>query len=249
MRLNGIYKLVFIVILISKGAVVIAQLSADDSLFYKTSINNTVQIFHQNISKQSGIYNGKQYGGYPFSFKEGHPFFLTEEFNTGSLVYDNIGYPDLQLLYDELSDVVIFQNKERRIALLNERISSFSILNYNFVRIVVADTDHVTPLKTGFYNLLYDGKTQVLKQEVKKMIEEAKSSVEGVYHFIQIKNLYYIKKEGKYYSIKNKKTLYSLFADKKKEIQHFIKSNHLSFRKDKDTLLIKVTAWYDQSIQ
>ncbi len=249
MSLNRIRIHIFVVILVLHGTCINAQMSVDDSLFYKTSINNAVQIFHQNIGKQAGFYNGKQYAGYPFSFKEGHPYFLTEDYSTGSLVYDNILYPDLQLLYDELSDIVIFQNKDRRIALINERIAAFSILNNYFIRIVVADSDHASPFNTGFYNVLYDGKTQVLKKEVKKMLDEAKSTIEGVFHYILIKNLYYIKKEGRFYSIKNKKALYSLFADRKKEIQHFIKSNHLSFRKGKETLLIKVSAWYDQTIQ
>jgi hypothetical protein len=36
-----------------------------------------------------------------------------------------------------------------------------------------------------------------------------------------------------------------LFSSHKKQVQQFIKENHLSYRKDRDNTLIKVTAYYD----
>jgi hypothetical protein len=223
-----------------------AQLSADDSAFFQKAVNNTVAFYHQSLGDQSGLYNGIQHAGYPFVFETGdHPFFYSAAATTGAVVYNNIVYPNINLHYDEVADVLIFEDATHRIQLINERVSRFTIAENNFIRIV-KDSLGESAISSGFYNLLYEGNTAAIKKEVKKIREEVRNNSEGVLRHIETKTYYYIKKKNEYYAVKRKKNVLGLLKDKKKEVQQYIKDNNLSFKNDRDNMLKKITAYYDQ---
>ena len=80
-----------------------AQSSPEDSLSLTKTINNALAIYYQSAGDQSRLYNGTEYTGYPFWFVEGSPFFLTDQPQRGSIIYDEVEYRDVDLQYDELS--------------------------------------------------------------------------------------------------------------------------------------------------
>lgn len=223
-----------------------AQLSVDDSVFYNKAVNNAKAIYFQSLGDQSGLYNGSQYAGCPFGFRDGgHPFFYSDVFLNGSIVYDKVLYPEAHLLYDEVVEVLLFQDSTHRIQLVNERVARFSILDNHFIRII-KDSSNRTLVKSGFYQLLYEGNTTVLKKEVKSIREVLISNTEGIYRYIDTKKYFYIKKGNDYYLVKRKKALLQLYKDRKKELQQYIKRNKLNFKRDPDSLLAKLSAYYDQ---
>lgn len=226
-----------------------AQLSASDSVFYQKAINNTKAIYHQSIGDQTGLYNGSQYAGYLFAFKDGgHPFFYIDAFSKGTIVYDNILHPAVKLKYDEVKEVVVFEDTTHRIQLVGERISRFSISGNDFVRIT-KDTVQNASVSTGFYQLLYDGNMAVLKKEVKSIREVLVSNTEGIYRYIDVKKYYYVKRANEYYAVKRKKSVLEFYKDKRKELQQYIKRNKLNFKRDPDTFLVQTSAYYDQLIK
>lgn len=247
MELKGISKIASIGLLLSLYSIkILAQFSSADSALYQKSVNNAVGLYFASIGDQSGLLNGNQYVPYSFSFKEGgHPFFNKEDLSAGSVVYNKVLYTDIQLLYDEVGDFVVFADRFHRIKLISERVTSFTVYNTNFIRIV-KDSLKPSLINTGFYCLLYEGKLTVLKKEIKAISEETVSSVDGIIRFIRAKSYYYIKKNNTYYQVKKKKDLSEIFKDNKKDIQQFIKNNKLSFKKDRDNFLAKVSAFCDQ---
>ena len=223
-----------------------AQLSIEDSIFYQKGVNNAVVQYHKSLGDQSRLYNGIQYAGYASTFKDGgHPFFYTSSLSNGSIVYDNVLYPDVQLLYDEVKDVIVFQDVTHRIQLHSERVSRFTILNNNFIRIE-KDSSSQSIISTGFYHVLYEGNMSILKREVKTIDEDIRSMVAGVVRLIKVKTYYYIKKDGVYFTIKKEKDVLNVFKDHEKDIQQFIKSYQLNFKNDGDNMLTKVATYYDQ---
>lgn len=223
-----------------------AQLSANDSIFFKKVIDNTKAVYFESLGDQSGLFNGSQYAGYAFTFKDGgHPFFYSDVFLKGSIVYDNLMYTQASLLYDEVAEVLLFQDATHRIQLIGERVSRFSVLDHNFIRIV-KDSAKRTLVSTGFYQLLYEGNITVLKKEVKSIREVLISNTEGVYRYIDAKKYYYIIKNNEYYPIKRKKSALELYKDRRKEMQLYIKRNKLNYKTNPDIFLIKTTAYYDQ---
>jgi hypothetical protein len=247
MRFTGISSILFTVLVTAFSSLpAAAQASDPDSLFYQKAINNAVSLYHLAAGDQSGLYNGSQYPGYPFEFKDGgHPYFI-KAVTPGTILYDKLFYPQVKLLFDELADQVVFEDSTHRIQLLKERISKFTIGGANFVRIE-NDSSGSAMVNTGFYQVLYGGaRAVVLKKEIKKLREEIRFADEGILRYIDVKLYYYIRKGDVYYSVGSKKTVLSVYKDRKKELQQYIKTNRLSFKKDRDNMLEKLSAYYDQ---
>jgi hypothetical protein len=224
-----------------------AQSSAEDSMLYKKSVQYLINIYHRSSGDQSALYNGSEYATYPFSFSGGgYPFYKENMPGTGSVVYDGILYEDVKLQYDEVQEILFMQDSIRRIQLLNQRITGFALFNNSFIRIVKDSMNRVL-VRTGFYNLLYKGNTSLLKKEEKRIREEVATG--ELQRFIDVVNYYYLQKNNTCYSIKNKGSIMDIFKDRKKDIRQYIRKNKLSYRKDRDNMLIKVTAYYDQLIK
>jgi hypothetical protein len=223
---------------------VTAQFSPEDSISLAKSINNAVAQYYQSAGDQSRLYSGTEYIGYPFKFVEGSPFFLGSQLQGGSIIYDGVEYHDVNLQYDELSGLVILQDENHRIQLSNDRISRFSIGNYVFIRMV---NDSLSPPEpeTGFYNILYEGNLSVLKKEIKS-IRQIYSYSQETTRVIDVKTNFYFRKNNQYTTVNSQKDLLNFFGERKKDIQYYIKTNKLSFKKDPDNLLVKVAVYYDQ---
>ncbi|MBK8089412.1 MAG: hypothetical protein IPK31_16580 [Chitinophagaceae bacterium] len=145
----------------------VAQSSQADTFFYKKAIENTVLLYHKQMGNQRGVFNGVSYYGYTFPFEEGHPYFSSGNPEQGSIVYDSIFYPDVLLSYDEVAGVVVLHQSNLLIQLLSNRISRFEILAHNFIHIT--EDELVQPaIKPGFYELLYEGKSALIKRKQKR---------------------------------------------------------------------------------
>ena len=221
-----------------------AQSASEDSILYKSAIAHTLDVYYRQVGDQSPIYNGSLYPGYGFSFKAGSPFFLTSEFHPDSLVYDGIKFNNIPLLFNDQMEVLITTDQGYWVQLVNERLSSFTILNHHFIRLVV-DSLNKELSGTGFYELLYQGRSAVLKKTIKKIKEELSSS-EGILRSIDQTDRYYVRMGKAYFTIRSKREILNIFSDHRKGIQQFMRKNKLKFRKDKANTLIRVTAYYDQ---
>lgn len=220
----------------------LAQLSPEDSVFYKQSVNNLIEIYKQSAGDQSRLYNGSQYGGYTFSFTNGHAFFKYDRPGMGAVLYDGVLYQDIALQFDEVQEVLI-ADSSRRIQLLNDRVERFTLFDNEFVRIV-RDAVLAGPLKTGYYNVLYEGKSRLLKREEKFIREDVSTGT--MLRFIETHTYYFLEINNKFLPIKSRKEIIGIFAGRKKEIKQYIRKNRLSYKHDRDNMLVKLTAYYDQ---
>ena len=59
-------------------------------------------------------------------------------------------------------------------------------------------------------------------------------------------NVYYIKKDGVYYTIKNKSSLLAVLKSKKKEVQQYLKTNNIKFKREPERAMIMAVRYYDQ---
>jgi hypothetical protein len=247
MKIPGIASLLLLTGFFLPVTPIVAQSAADDSMLYKKAVYHVIGLYHQAIGEQSGLYNGSQYGKYPFFFAEGgYPFFKEDKPDTGSVMYDGIMYEQVELQYDEVQEVLIMQDSTRRIQLLNQKIAGFTLFNNTFIRII-KDSTAAPLVRTGFYNLLYKGNISLLKRE-EKIIREDVSTGE-LLRFIDPDVYYYIQKDNIFYSIKKKSSILDIFKDRKKDIRQYIRKNKLNYKKNRDNMLIKVTAYYDQLIK
>lgn len=219
--------------------------SQSDSSLLSSAISKANFLYKRFVGVQSGLYNGTEYADYTFRFKEGHPWFLSDKPMLGTVVYDGIRYDSVLLHYNEIIDCLVFRDESHRFQLINERVNDFELAGYYFVRLIRTDAPGAVPL-TGFYCVLYEGNLQLLVKETKSIREELKSGDDGIVRYADSKLSYFIRKGGSYLPVTGKKSIYSILADKKKELQQYARTNHLNFRKNREQMLQQLCAYYDQ---
>ncbi len=224
---------------------VFGQTAETDSINYTKGITTAVALYQQFVDPPTGLYNGRMYVDYAYSIKEGSPFFMDADFNTGSVIYDGVLYENVPLLYDVAAEELVIKDPFEiyKLSLINERVSSFLVLGHKFERLEQNSLNQ-SVISTGFYDVLYDGNISVYKKE-KKRIQEDVSFSEGLKRFIVETNAYYFKKDSVFYEVNNKGSLLSLMQNKRKDIQQFIRKNKLDLRKDKANSFTRVAAYYD----
>lgn len=220
-----------------------AQLSSKDSSLLKSSVKNALTFYDQNIGEQSGKFNGTQNIGYPQGVIEKNPYFLSPNFSKGYIVYDQVLYDNVNLIYDEAADLVVLQDSSHKIELITEKLEAFGIGENHFQYLVKKDVNTNALLNTGYYQVLVDNTTSLYTKETKKITEKIVGN--ELNYTMGTSNYYYLKKGGRFYEIQNKRGFFRLLKDKEKELKQYFKSQHLNYRKDKNYTLSKVVEYYN----
>jgi hypothetical protein len=199
-------------------------------------------VYNPFIEKQSRLYEGLEHIGYSLRIK-GHAYFLQKELQTGSVVYDELEFANVPMLYDLLKDQVVIQhfNGFTKLSLISEKVRSFTLNNHHFIRLQADSASH-SPIITGFYDELYTGRLNLLVKRGKFIEETIKDEVER--EFIKY-DLFFIEKEGTYYAIKNYKGLLTVLKDRSKEVKQYLRKNRIKYRKDRENAIVKATVYYD----
>lgn len=201
-------------------------------------------LYRKEMKQVSGLYTGSEYYDYSKTFTEGSPYYLSDSFSIGSVDYNGDRYDNVPLLYDIINDVLITKswNAYMKVQLISERVKSFSMGSHHFIHLF-PDTATRAP-SSGFYEVLYDGGMRLLKKPVKSM--QQTTSNNDLLNVALSKNYYYLLQEGRYYEVKNKSSIYTRFGKYKNEVQHYFRSLHLSFRKNREKALTEMVRYYDQ---
>ena len=57
---------------------------------------------------------------------------------------------------------------------------------------------------------------------------------------------YYIRRNGQYQSVKNKRTVLAVLADRKKELTAYIRTQKIRFKPDPEPAIVAVARYYDE---
>lgn len=193
------------------------------------------------------LYNGPEYVDYAMRYHDrtGHQFFISPEKQPGSVHYNGHYFPNLRLSYDVvLQQVVIRQpTSPLNLRLINEQMQEFSIDGHRFVRLLADSTaDHV--ISTGYYEILVDHSRLQLVAKRAKALQEVPGQGFLNVEFNTVDN-FFLKRANTYSPINSKRAVLRSFADYKKEVQQYIKAQHLRFGKATfDASLLKLTLYY-----
>jgi len=189
------------------------------------------------------IYNGKEHVGYAPNIA-GIPYYETKDWQPGSIVYQDVYFPNLFLKYDLVSKELVVMQGEKSVGvtLFTPRLERFSIAGKKFLRSTGADESH---LPTGIYEQMAIGKTSfyILRS---KFVKEAIIDLELHREFIS-NDAYYIVKDGAYHLVKKQKDILSLLKDKKKEIKKDLKKQQLRFASAPEEALTEMVTYYNQT--
>ncbi|HEY9003592.1 MAG TPA: hypothetical protein VIM89_19700 [Mucilaginibacter sp.] len=219
-----------------------AQSPPPDSALYSSAAVNTISYFNANIGDQSEIYSGTQYDLLPPANK-GTFYFQDKNICTPSLICFNAKWhKDIPVLYDVYNDIMVSVNGNYLFALKPEKLSDVFLLGHHFVYF---DPKGRNNMSIGFYDELYDGRSKVLVKRIKTVFDHQVSAqfAEIIY---EDHSTIYLKKGDKFLEISSKGDLKDALADKKKQINEFMRVNKINFNKDKESTVAKVAGYYDQ---
>jgi len=235
--------LCFISIITSKNS--FAQAARADSSSQQNALNNAINLFNISIGNQSQLYNGPEYYYYDPLIKGNAYFSDVNAFNPGSVYYNGVYYNGVQMLYDLYKDelVVLLYNHFSKFYLVKDKVKSFDFLSHHFVNIDADTIGNNSAIKSGFYDELYGGKTQVLVKRSKNIqVTNGSSGPESYFNPVTD---YYFRKGHTYYSISGQGSLLDILKDRKKELQQYIRSANIRFHKDPEDAMVKIATYYD----
>ncbi|HZY35836.1 MAG TPA: hypothetical protein VFE53_04265 [Mucilaginibacter sp.] len=222
-----------------------AAQAASDSSSQQNAIQNTVSLFNSSVGKHAPLYDGIEYYFYDPIIKGNAYYADVNAFTPGAVNYSNMVYRGVPMLYDIYSDqvVILLYNHFTKITLIKDKVSSFDFLEHHFIRIDTATFLNNLVIKPGYYDELYNGRTEVLVKHYKN-IQNTSSSQTNESYFNYEKD-YFVRKNNVYYSFSGQGALLAVLKDKKKELQKYIRENQIKYRKNPEEAMVKIASYYD----
>ena len=195
--------------------------------------------YHTTLGKEGHLFSGSEFISYT-SFSGEHQFFKYTQPREASLVYENLKYQQVPLLYDIVSDDVVvgqsLANGETVYLKLDKnRVSSFNLDGHTFIHLRSTNGG----LGTGFYEQLYSGNSQVLAKRKKTYKKEVVTIT------FPADNFYYILKDGVYHPVKSKGSVLKIFRSHKKELTQYLKANNIVFFENRELAIARMAEHYD----
>jgi hypothetical protein len=174
----------------------------------------------------------------------GHPFFKSEDWQSGKLSTESGEYSGIMLKYDLFQDALIIKvlrNGSLNPVVLNPfMIKEFTIDNHQFINLNKASgsCDEIYP---GYFEQIYKGKLIFLYKWKKSIIDEKVRNGSN-FEIIKEKYLFW---QGHLYMLKGNASLYRIFPDKKRAIKEFLGKNGISIRRSGDGSLNQLFEFCD----
>lgn len=202
--------------------------------------------FNAALGQSSGIYNGREYQAYDTYIKGTANFHDLPNPVPGSVMFNGYRYQNVPLMYDLFRDelAALLHNGLFRYVLQSSRVAGFDLDGHHFIY-VAADTVKEEGFKSGFYDELYQGRIQVLARYVKTIQNSSSNQANIETYFTGTKTGYMIRKGSRYYPVSSEGSLLGVLKDHKSELQQYIKSNGIRFKKEPEMALKSIAAYYD----
>lgn len=218
-----------------------SQMQKADTAFVQASISNAIQVYETEFKNQSHLYNGSEYRDYQ-PLEDEHPFFPTEDWEIGSVMFDGQLYKGVPLIYDIQKDLLITEyiHSGNMMQLVTAKVNSFTLQGHTYIRMI---QDNETPLETGFYDLLYDGQVKVYARRTKTLQENTQSG--RIERRFDYKVRYYIFKDKTYNPVYSKSSVLKIFMDKKQELRQQFGKSRLNYKMDREKSIVQFAQLYD----
>ncbi len=245
-RINS-FKLFLFLFFLLFAKTTFGQIVQPDTLFVSNAIRQAKKIYTSYIASDAHLFNGIQYRELNLhNYDQGFPYFLSDDWSDGSIFYDGQLYEGISMLYDITHDKIIIDHPYSHfsIELINEKTKSFSISNHNFIRLV-KDSLGTSPIRTGFYELLYDGKVKLYAKRKKEIHEVLEGRI--VTLTFENRDQFFVYKNRNYFSVRSKASVLKVFNDRKSSLRKFYHKSNISFHANRDAALVESARFYDES--
>ncbi|RYE26798.1 MAG: hypothetical protein EOP45_03215 [Sphingobacteriaceae bacterium] len=174
---------------------------------------------------------------------EGSPF-LFDDWKQGSVKLNNgTEYDSTELKLDVLENHLLFKGSNNEPLMFSEPVKEFKLFfNNNRTQYKLYRNGYDNTM--NFYEVLVDGKSQLLKHYKKSLGAKASYASSTTVRMILDAVNYYLYKSNALIAVKkDKKSILNALVDKQTELESYIKINNIKFKDDND--LIKLIIYYN----
>lgn len=196
--------------------------------------------YRENILLDQDIVSGGYYVD-PSKNIEGHPYFESRNFENGEIKINGLIYKEVPLLYDIWNDEILtFQPvHKKKILVRADKVQEFAIGEKDpkkFIRI--ADNPGYSHHKNGIYELIVEGKVNLLAKHYKQTKD--KRDVSKFSDVFYEKTDYFLKKGADIQLIRKKKQAREFLEMEKKPFKDVFKGQRISFKSERGDYLEKL---------
>ncbi|MFD2162712.1 hypothetical protein ACFSJU_09945 [Paradesertivirga mongoliensis] len=226
---------------LSKGAF---SQALNDSSYIAAASQNLTNFYLSQQRESSSIFNGRYYFDHISLHDNEHTFFGNGQFVQGSITSEGYSYNDLDVAYDIVRDelIVIGPDKKSKVIVNPKFVESFFVQGHTFINLKT-DTESEEQIPSGYYDLLHKGPSVLLAKRQKKVHESVNQF--DVKRNASVNDRYYLLRDSVFRQVKTKGDLVNLFGTNRSQIQQYIKTNKLNFKKEKERSILRVVGYFD----
>lgn len=201
--------------------ILIYSFSFSQNKEYLIAFDNSVGF--ENLPFHNGVFHVDVY---KHSLATEKGLYFLSNIESGSIVFENQFYPNLNLRYDVYSDQLVYYETKNAtnggIILEKTKIKEFFINDFHFI-----NNETLGYLQI---NQIFKDNNKLLTKHIKSKSDRIRFN--SVVYFFKDKFNFYFEKNGKLFLLRNQKSILNLYSNKKKEISNFYKKNKLLFKKN-----------------
>lgn len=219
--------------------------SQNNQFSYSLKIDSAVSLYKKQMHKENDCITGKEYKLY-HSYNQDNPY-LNSHHGLGVIYNKGYIFNNKTILYDIFKDEVIIKKTYNRYSNINiniqkSQIDSFLIEFENkkyLLKHIRANNSSHNEIKSGFYEIPYKGKYQLLlKHKVKK------GSLSGITTYTyEISK--FLKIGNAYFNINSRKKLFELFYNSKKQLKKRFRLLRTPYKELTSTQLIDLIKYIE----
>ncbi len=167
-----------------------------------------------------------------------HPYFKDARYFDGRISVNGVVYPVIPIRLDlSRNEFIILSPHNRQVVLFNEHVDYVEFHHCHIFNFRSDSLPGCPP--SGFYILLHSGKCTILEKQ-SSFLQPEKNDY---YYDHTVK--FYLRKDGVYYPVKNKRSLLNALGSHKSELKKLIRNNRYKFRRNAEELLVSVVKEYE----
>lgn len=179
-----------------------------------------------------------------------HPFFESNKWEDGSVLYGDQLIDVRGIRYDILNDQLVYLNirtEDSHHVILSPVFCKEFYINKHHFRYITKNPDgnSASSVKTGYYEVIYDGKTKfyVKWEKYSKLNHVDAKQVMDIYYSL------YLYHNGSYTKIKSKRKLFKKLKDREKELKAFVEQEKLVFTRENYSVAKEILQFYDNKAE
>jgi hypothetical protein len=236
LKMKSFILISIFVFIISQSAEINGQGHSDaKTAFFDSSPKDT-------LNENQILYNGINWRNLYYKIRE-DPFLFSSAFLPGSVTINGETFKNVSLRYDIYNDELMIPTQNKGFLQFNkESVDSFTLnfenTTYRFTNIRGDSINN----KSGYFNVLYDGKASLFVK-FKKNIELL--AVEHKYDRFYPSQKIYLLISNRIYPVSGKRELKKLLVANEEQINNYIKKNKIKMSKKRPESFVPVIRFYD----